>query len=99
VLTARWVILLHRAHRINASRAKTGDDTCPHVTVAGPLARGYAPRMATRTDDDFARLKQRRAKANTLTVADASRLLAEALYERGARKAAECVVTALRELD
>jgi hypothetical protein len=42
---------------------------------------------------------QRRAKANTLTAADAYRLLAEALYERGARQAAECVVKALQELD
>jgi hypothetical protein len=44
--------------------------------------------MATLTDDDIARLQQR-ARDGTLTVSDARRLLAEALLERGARKAAE----------
>ena len=44
--------------------------------------------MATFTDHDFARL-QRRANAGALTFSDAWRLLAEALYERGARKDAE----------
>ncbi len=44
--------------------------------------------MATLTDDDFTQLT-RRANAGILTASDARRLLAEALLEREARKAAE----------
>jgi hypothetical protein len=44
--------------------------------------------MAPLTDEDFAQLK-RRANASELTAADARKMLAEALLERGARKHAE----------